>query len=58
MAATSRTWSTAPVVYNRQIEIRQLSIHWTTANQVIDPASFSSIDWKFVSNGSPITVTP
>ncbi|MER7073896.1 5'-nucleotidase C-terminal domain-containing protein [Terrabacter sp. NPDC000476] len=48
---------TAPVVYNRQIEIRQLLIDWATANQVIDPALFSSLDWKLVSNGSPITVT-
>ena len=48
----------APVVYNRQIEIRQLLIDWATANKVIDPAAFSSIDWKLVSNGSPITVTP
>ncbi|KRF44406.1 multifunctional 2',3'-cyclic-nucleotide 2'-phosphodiesterase/5'-nucleotidase/3'-nucleotidase [Terrabacter sp. Soil811] len=48
----------APVVYNRQIEIRQLLIDWATANQVIDPAAFSSVDWKLVSNGSPITVTP
>jgi 2',3'-cyclic-nucleotide 2'-phosphodiesterase/3'-nucleotidase len=49
---------TAPVVYNRQIEIRQLLIDWAPANQVIDPAVFSSIDWRLVSNGSPITVTP
>ena len=49
---------TAPVVYNRQIEIRQLLIDWATANKVIDPATFSSLDWKLVSNGSPITVTP
>ena len=48
----------APVVYNRQIEIRQLLIDWATANKVIDPAAFSSVDWKLVSNGSPITVTP
>jgi 2',3'-cyclic-nucleotide 2'-phosphodiesterase/3'-nucleotidase len=48
----------APVVYNRQIEIRQLLIDWATANKVIDPAAFSSIDWKLVTNGSPITVTP
>lgn len=50
--------ATAPVVYNRQIEIRQLLIDWATANKVIDPSTFSSLDWKLVSNGSPITVTP
>ena len=30
--------STAPVVYNRQNEIRQLLIDWVTANGTIDPA--------------------
>jgi 2',3'-cyclic-nucleotide 2'-phosphodiesterase/3'-nucleotidase len=49
---------TAPVVYNRQIEIRQLLIDWATANKVIDPPTFSSMDWKLVSNGSAISVTP
>ncbi|GAA2487738.1 bifunctional metallophosphatase/5'-nucleotidase [Terrabacter carboxydivorans] len=48
----------APVIYNRQIEIRQLLIDWATANKVIDPTTFASMDWKLVSNGSPITVTP
>ncbi|NUS40805.1 MAG: bifunctional metallophosphatase/5'-nucleotidase, partial [Terrabacter sp.] len=47
----------APVVYNRQIEIRQLLIDWATAHKVIDPATFSSKDWKLVSNGSTVTVT-
>jgi 2',3'-cyclic-nucleotide 2'-phosphodiesterase/3'-nucleotidase len=49
--------STAPVVYNRQVEIRQLLIDWVTAHQVIDPAAFASSDWRLVSNGSPITIT-
>jgi 2',3'-cyclic-nucleotide 2'-phosphodiesterase / 3'-nucleotidase len=48
---------TAPVVYNRQIDIRQLLIDWVTAHQTIDPAQFASVDWKLVSNGTPITVT-
>ncbi|MEO7446906.1 MAG: 5'-nucleotidase C-terminal domain-containing protein [Humibacillus sp.] len=47
----------APVVYNRQIEIRQMLIDWVTANKVIDPALFASIDWRLVSNGAPITIT-
>ena len=46
----------APVVYNRQIEIRQMLIDWATANKVIDPATFSSMDWKLVSNGAPVTI--
>jgi len=49
--------STAPVIYNRQNEIRQLLIDWVTANGTIDPAQFASVDWKLVSNGTPITVS-
>lgn len=49
--------STAPVVYNRQNEIRQLLIDWVTANGVIDPTAFASVDWQLVSGGTPIVVT-
>ncbi len=49
--------STAPVVYNRQNEIRQLIIDWVTANGTIDPAEFASSDWKLVSDGQSITVS-
>ena len=49
--------ATAPVVYNRQIEIRQMLIDWASANKVIDPTTFSSLDWKLVSNGAPVTIT-
>jgi 2',3'-cyclic-nucleotide 2'-phosphodiesterase/3'-nucleotidase len=48
---------TAEVVYNRQVEIRQLLIDWVTANQVIDPTKFARVDWKLVSNGQDLTVT-
>ena len=48
---------TAPVVYNRQVEIRQLLIDWVVENKVIDPTAFASVDWKLVSNGVPITIT-
>jgi 2',3'-cyclic-nucleotide 2'-phosphodiesterase/3'-nucleotidase len=48
---------TAPVVYNAQVEIRQLIIDWVTAAKVIDPTVFASQDWKLVSNGQPITIT-
>jgi len=48
---------TAPVVYNRQVEIRQLLIDWVTANGTIDPATFASMDWKLVSNGQPVTIS-
>ena len=49
--------TTAPVVYNRQTEIRQMLIDWVTANKVIDAALFSSMDWQLVSNGQPVTIT-
>jgi 2',3'-cyclic-nucleotide 2'-phosphodiesterase/3'-nucleotidase len=49
--------NTAPVVYNRQVEIRQLIIDWVTTNETIDAALFSSKDWQLVSNGTPIQVT-
>ncbi len=50
--------TSARVVYNRQIEIRQLLIDWVSAQGVIDPSTFSAIDWTLVSNSSPITITP
>jgi 2',3'-cyclic-nucleotide 2'-phosphodiesterase/3'-nucleotidase len=51
---------TAPVVYNRQIEIRQLLIDWVTQNEVVDPATFSSTnpDWQLTSGGTALTITP
>jgi len=48
---------TAPVVYNRQVEIRQLMIDYVTATGTVDPATFHTVDWSLVSNGAPITVT-
>ena len=50
--------TTAPVVYNAQAEIRQLIIDWVTSHGVIDPAAFASMDWKLVSNGLPVEITP
>lgn len=50
----------APVVYNRQVEIRQLLIDWVSQNEVVDPATFSSTnpDWQLTSGGTPLTITP
>ncbi|WP_028047777.1 bifunctional UDP-sugar hydrolase/5'-nucleotidase [Cellulomonas sp. URHE0023] len=50
----------APVVYNRQVEIRQLLIDWVTQNQVVDPATFSASnpDWRLTSGGEPLAITP
>ncbi|MFT4083046.1 MAG: 5'-nucleotidase C-terminal domain-containing protein [Nocardioides sp.] len=47
----------AEVVYNRQVEIRQLLIDWVSAHKVIDPAQFASVDWTLVSGGEPITIS-
>jgi 2',3'-cyclic-nucleotide 2'-phosphodiesterase/3'-nucleotidase len=47
----------APVLYNRQVEIRQLLIDWVTEKGVIDPPSFSSTDWRLVSDGAPVVIT-
>ncbi len=47
----------APVVYNRQVEIRQLLIDWVTANEVIDPPAFASIDWRLVAGGTPVVIS-
>ncbi|MEO7260706.1 MAG: 5'-nucleotidase C-terminal domain-containing protein [Jatrophihabitantaceae bacterium] len=48
---------TAPVVYNAQVEIRQLIIDWVSATKVIDPTVFAKLDWRLVSNGAPIQIT-
>ncbi|HEU4512959.1 MAG TPA: 5'-nucleotidase C-terminal domain-containing protein [Nocardioidaceae bacterium] len=47
----------APVVYNRQVEIRQLIIDWVGAQGVVDATRFASVDWRLVSNGEPVTIS-
>ena len=49
--------TTAPVVYNAQVEIRQLIIDWVSAAKVIDPTAFATLDWQLVSAGQPIQIT-
>lgn len=49
--------STAPVLYNRQLEIRQLIIDWVADQGVVDARDFASVDWKLVSGGSDVTIT-
>jgi len=44
----------APVVYNAQVEIRQLLIDWVTAHHTIDPTQFASVDWQLAYNGTAI----
>jgi 2',3'-cyclic-nucleotide 2'-phosphodiesterase / 3'-nucleotidase len=48
--------TTAPVLYNAQVEIRQLLIDWTAEQGVIDPTTFTTYDWKLVANGQPVVV--
>ncbi|MFC3687168.1 bifunctional metallophosphatase/5'-nucleotidase [Aquipuribacter hungaricus] len=43
--------ATAPVVYNEQLEIRQLLIEWAQERGVIDPAEFSAPSWWLVRDG-------
>ena len=52
--------TTAPVVYNKQLEIRQLLIDWVTAAQVIDPSTFSKTnpDWQLTYGDQALTITP
>ena len=49
--------TTAPVLYNAQLEIRQLIIDWVTQAHTIDSREFSTYDWRLTANGSPVTVT-
>ena len=49
--------TTAPVVYNRQVEIRQLMIDYVVATGTVDPAAFHTGNWSLVSGGAPIIVT-
>lgn len=48
--------TTAPVVYNAQVEIRQLIIDWVSAQGTIDPAGFASDDWRLTSAGQPVVI--
>ena len=54
--ATGNT--SGPVVYNAQVPITQLLIQWVTDHKNVDPAVFSTQDWRLVSGGQPITITP
>ncbi|PZU43447.1 MAG: bifunctional metallophosphatase/5'-nucleotidase [Arsenicicoccus sp.] len=46
--------STAPVVYNEQLEIRQLLIERAQEVGVIDPAEFFVENWRLVRDGEPL----
>ncbi|WP_116247080.1 bifunctional UDP-sugar hydrolase/5'-nucleotidase [Nocardiopsis sp. FIRDI 009] len=44
----------APVVYNRQVEVRQALIDHATARGTIDPAEFHTVNWRLVREGEPV----
>ncbi|MFC4060473.1 bifunctional metallophosphatase/5'-nucleotidase [Planomonospora corallina] len=46
--------TTAPVVYNAQVEIRQALIDHASATGTIDPADFAEVNWKLTRNGAPL----
>ncbi|WP_307845565.1 5'-nucleotidase C-terminal domain-containing protein [Planomonospora sp. ID67723] len=46
--------TTAPVLYNAQVEIRQALIDYATATGTIDPATFAEADWKLTRDGVPV----
>ncbi|MBO4275552.1 bifunctional metallophosphatase/5'-nucleotidase [Microbispora triticiradicis] len=46
--------STAPVVYNAQVEIRQALIEYAAGTGTIDPATFAEANWKLVRDGVPV----
>jgi 2',3'-cyclic-nucleotide 2'-phosphodiesterase/3'-nucleotidase len=46
----------APVVYDSQVEIRQLIIDWVAEHRTLDPARFEGRHWRLVSDGQPLTV--
>ncbi len=48
---------TAEVLYNRQVEIRQLLIDWVTRAARSTRGTFASVDWRLVSDGQPVTVS-
>lgn len=47
----------APVVYDEQLEIRQLIIEWVSARQRVDPDEFAQHGWHLVADGKPLTVS-
>jgi 2',3'-cyclic-nucleotide 2'-phosphodiesterase/3'-nucleotidase len=46
--------STAPVVYNAQVEIRQAIIEYASAAKTIDPAQFFVTNWRLTRDGTPV----
>ena len=45
-------------MYNVNPDIQGLIISWFQAHEIIDPATFGSVDWQLMFGDTPITVTP
>ena len=46
--------TTAPVVYNAQVEIRQAIVTYASEAGTIDPATFHVANWRLVRAGVPV----
>ncbi|GAA0252658.1 5'-nucleotidase C-terminal domain-containing protein [Actinomadura nitritigenes] len=46
--------TTAPVVYNAQVAIREAIVAYASAAGTIDPASFHVANWRLVRDGTPV----
>jgi 2',3'-cyclic-nucleotide 2'-phosphodiesterase/3'-nucleotidase len=46
--------TTAPVVYNAQVAIREAIVAYASAAKTIDPATFHVENWKLVRDGAPV----
>ncbi|MFB4283281.1 bifunctional UDP-sugar hydrolase/5'-nucleotidase [Nonomuraea sp. MTCD27] len=46
--------TSAPVVYNAQVEIRQALIEYATAQGTIDPSDFAVSNWRLTRDGVPL----
>jgi 2',3'-cyclic-nucleotide 2'-phosphodiesterase / 3'-nucleotidase len=46
--------TTAPVVYNAQVAIREAIVAYASAAQTIDPAAFHVANWRLVRDGAPV----
>ena len=46
--------TTAPVVYNAQVAIREAIVAYASAAQTIDPAAFHVANWRLVRDGVPV----
>ena len=46
--------TTAPVVYNAQVAIREAIVQYASDVGVIDPKDFHVVNWKLVRGGVPV----